>query len=192
MTAEKKAELLDICLEAFHGTPNWAHECSDGYVLDQQARMQLAIEAYNTRAPSPPASGEVVEKVAREMCSRQARDDNDGVVTFDTLPNMIKDMWREDARHILQAAGVAAVPEGWKLVKNSTHDDRSWPEDFKQENGHYRGICHSCGRSFSGHKRRLTCKVCTEFPSVMNEADKQRSREEAQKFLDGLSAAPER
>lgn len=57
-------------------------------------------------------------------------------------------------------AECAKVPEGWKLLKDSTHEERSWPEDSGHENGNYYCLCHNCGRQFTGHKRRVTCKVC--------------------------------
>lgn len=53
-----------------------------------------------------------------------------------------------------------AVPEGWKLLKDSTQEERSWPEDFVYENGNYFNTCCRCDRTFMGHKRRPTCKVC--------------------------------
>lgn len=39
---------------------------------------------------------------------------------------------------------------------------RDWPEDFAHENGNYSCICADCGESFTGHKRRLICKVCSQ------------------------------
>jgi hypothetical protein len=53
------------------------------------------------------------------------------------------------------------TPEGWKLLKDTTMDERSWHEDFKLENGHYFNTCHVCLRTFAGHKRRVTCKACS-------------------------------
>lgn len=38
--------------------------------------------------------------------------------------------------------------------------DGDWPEDFDHENGMYHCECLSCGKTFTGYKRRLTCKVC--------------------------------
>lgn len=35
-------------------------------------------------------------------------------------------------------------------------------EDFKHENGNYTCHCQSCGRVFTGHKRRVICKVCVQ------------------------------
>ena len=56
------------------------------------------------------------------------------------------------------------VPQGWKLLKDSTLDERSWPEDYKYENGNYQNSCFECGRMFNGYKRRVMCKVCSEAP----------------------------
>ena len=52
------------------------------------------------------------------------------------------------------------VPEGYKLLRDSTHDERSWPEDFNHENGCYHNTCVHCLRGFLGYKRRGICKVC--------------------------------
>ena len=54
------------------------------------------------------------------------------------------------------------VPEGWKLLKDSTHDERSYPEDAEHENGNYYCTCINCGRQFNGYKRRAICKVCAD------------------------------
>ena len=51
-------------------------------------------------------------------------------------------------------------PEGYKLLKDSTYEERSWPEDYAHENGNYTCSCCNCGRQFTGYKRRVTCKVC--------------------------------
>ena len=47
----------------------------------------------------------------------------------------------------------AKVPEGWKLLKDTTEKDREWSEDAKHENGLYFNTCIHCGRNFIGHKR---------------------------------------
>lgn len=53
-----------------------------------------------------------------------------------------------------------AVPTGFKLLKDTTHDERSWPEDYSHENGCYSNTCINCLRNFTGYKRRAVCKVC--------------------------------
>lgn len=60
-----------------------------------------------------------------------------------------------------RAQAPAPVPAGWRLLKNSTHVERSFPEDWPYENGWYICECSNCGRMFNGHKRRITCKVCS-------------------------------
>lgn len=37
---------------------------------------------------------------------------------------------------------------------------RNFPEDASHENGNYSNTCYLCGREFTGHKRRITCKAC--------------------------------
>lgn len=38
---------------------------------------------------------------------------------------------------------------------------RDWVEDFADENGNYANECVVCKNMFRGHKRRVTCKLCT-------------------------------
>ena len=64
-----------------------------------------------------------------------------------------------------QLAEARAVPEGWKLLKDTTHAERSWPEDSSHENGNYSNTCVHCLRGFVGHKRRPSCKMCAATPS---------------------------
>lgn len=56
----------------------------------------------------------------------------------------------------------ASAPPGFKILKDTTLEERSWPEDYEHENGNYFNKCHHCLRQFMGHKRRVTCKVCSE------------------------------
>lgn len=37
---------------------------------------------------------------------------------------------------------------------------RDWAEDAGHENGNYSNLCSDCGQHFTGHKRRVTCKLC--------------------------------
>lgn len=62
--------------------------------------------------------------------------------------------------HALPTPHKGAVPAGYKFLKDSTHAERSWPEDASHENGNYSNTCCHCGREFVGHKRRVVCKVC--------------------------------
>lgn len=52
------------------------------------------------------------------------------------------------------------VAFGYKLLKDTTHGQRSWPEDASHENGNYYNTCCDCDRVFTGHKRRHICRVC--------------------------------
>lgn len=65
--------------------------------------------------------------------------------------------WRKDV-----IPEVEAVPKGYKILKDTTHEERSFPEDGTYENGCYYNNCVNCGRMFTGHKRRVICKVCDD------------------------------
>jgi hypothetical protein len=63
-----------------------------------------------------------------------------------------------------EPARAEAGPAGWKLLKDSTHEERSWSEDAGHENGRYSCSCAHCLRMFVGHKRRVFCRVCSNHP----------------------------
>lgn len=46
------------------------------------------------------------------------------------------------------------VEPGWRLLKDTTYSDRSWP------GGTYMGTCCDCLRQFCGKKRQPTCRDC--------------------------------
>jgi hypothetical protein len=55
------------------------------------------------------------------------------------------------------------TPSGWRLLKDTTVDERSWSEDAQGENGVYHNTCVHCLRGFTGHKRRVICKSCSQI-----------------------------
>jgi len=73
----------------------------------------------------------------------------------------------------IQPTQERAVPDGFKLLKNSTQEERSFPEDASAENGNYFNNCCNCGRIFIGYKRRVICKVCTQKPVLSKDQDAQ-------------------
>lgn len=70
----------------------------------------------------------------------------------------LHDAWNAKQQEL--RAYLRTQPEGYQLLRNSTHEERSFPEDATHENGSYYNKCHICLRQFTGHKRRITCKVC--------------------------------
>lgn len=46
---------------------------------------------------------------------------------------------------------------------------RDWVEDSEHENGHYHCRCMICSHTFTGHKRRVLCKVCAATPATDTE-----------------------
>lgn len=57
-------------------------------------------------------------------------------------------------------APLVEVPEGYRVLKDTTLDERTWHEDKDHENGNYSCLCCECGRMFVGHKRRVVCRSC--------------------------------
>ena len=48
------------------------------------------------------------------------------------------------------------------LTQAPSNSGRDWPEDAADEdNGRYQNTCRLCGNMFIGHKRRVTCKLCS-------------------------------
>lgn len=44
--------------------------------------------------------------------------------------------------------------------------DRDFIGDLAHENGNYECVCHDCGKHFQGHKRRVTCRMCTVAAAI--------------------------
>ncbi len=60
---------------------------------------------------------------------------------------------------------IAALAAEWadRLRSKITIDEaRSWPGDSSHENGNYTCKCSICAYWFTGHKRRVVCRVCDE------------------------------
>lgn len=57
-----------------------------------------------------------------------------------------------------------AVPKGWRLLKDSSYEERKWVEDIVPGGASYMNACLDCGRSFEGAKGRRVCKVCVAAP----------------------------
>ncbi len=65
---------------------------------------------------------------------------------------------------------------------NITHPapERDWTEDFPHENGNYFTHCRICNEFFTGHKRRVVCKLCA---SESYQTWENMPEEERKKFL---------
>lgn len=82
------------------------------------------------------------------------------LLAYAQAEQMFKHCVEEAIVELLKAQPKTVVPEGWKLLKDTTHEERGYPEDSKAENGAYSCVCLTCGRSFVGHKRRHVCRSC--------------------------------
>lgn len=60
-----------------------------------------------------------------------------------------------------EQSNASLVPPGFKVLKDTTLVERSWPEDESHENGDYFNNCALCLRTFMGHKRRVVCRACS-------------------------------
>jgi hypothetical protein len=76
--------------------------------LSHAELLAALTERWNTRAPSPPS--EMVERIARHLCDKEYCGTEVG---WADLEDSDRAEYRDDAKQILQAAGVSGVPEGW-------------------------------------------------------------------------------
>lgn len=63
-----------------------------------------------------------------------------------------------------------------------------WPEDFSHENGNYFCLCAVCKKQFTGHKRRVVCKLCTNTPEPKAPVDDNGPK--GCPFCDGKASTP--
>lgn len=124
------------------------------------------LEAYQqkTAAPQPPASAQPL--APPDTGNVGAKDEH--LFEFwwaeymsDASRNRAWEAWLAAPRS--DGVGVVGLsaPAGYKVLKDSTQQERSWTEDARHENGNYHCVCCHCGRGFIGHKRRASCKVCS-------------------------------
>ncbi len=52
------------------------------------------------------------------------------------------------------------------MPQMGTDPRHDWFEDFSHENGNYYCTCCHCGVTFTGHKRRVVCRVCANKPEL--------------------------
>lgn len=67
-----------------------------------------------------------------------------------------------EVEHIKIHGPKIEIPKGYKLLRDTTQEQRSFPGDSHSENGSYMNECCHCLRMFLGHKRRVTCRACQE------------------------------
>jgi hypothetical protein len=115
-------------------------------LYDEQGSRRAAIRYDDDREEDRPAT--VLE----------AQLESDLALALDHIAKDDAEIERLNAAIEQSASG--AIPDGYKLLRDSTHDERSWKEDASHENGNYYCTCCVCGRQFNGHKRRVLCKVC--------------------------------
>ncbi len=48
-----------------------------------------------------------------------------------------------------------------KNIFEMEYTDRDWEEDKQFENGNYECVCLKCNKTFTGHKHRMFCKICS-------------------------------
>ena len=141
--------LIDIWDDGKHHPDNRAYVSGSFAAMIEEARATLTT----TPSATEPALRSALERVT--WCFRlllSGKPVRDAAETLAEADAALSSRATEPDRN--------AAPEGWKLLKDTTQDERSWPEDYVDENGQYFNTCHNCLRVFLGYKRRGTCKVC--------------------------------
>jgi hypothetical protein len=68
-----------------------------------------------------------------------------------------------------------AMIESAPLMSSTLHSaNRNWIEDASHENGNYECRCCECGHIFTGHKRRVLCKFCSNLLAPSDASTDQR------------------
>lgn len=60
----------------------------------------------------------------------------------------------------------ATPPSGWKIIRDTTHEERSLPQDAPS--GIYSCECSTCRRQFYGPKRSSTCRACATGQAIVH------------------------
>jgi hypothetical protein len=117
----------------------------------------------NLAAPGVPADITASErgdlfKRATELC-RQLEASETGIpALLDGTPNIVG---------VILAAW--ANPPAISQMDGAAVNARDWVEDAPHENGNYQCLCSTCGYTFIGHKRRVTCKACAATTASASE-----------------------
>lgn len=85
----------------------------------------------------------------------QATVDKALAMVAESRPRM--DSYTEEQREELERDARARIAAG-----RADASPRDWVDDFAHENGNYMCRCCHCHETFTGHKRRVSCKVCAE------------------------------
>lgn len=139
----------------------------------------IPVDTWNTRASNAqimahPQVKALVDKVAAAIWTEIDADHTWGEA-LDRASGKVRDEYPQEqhrkatewARDLARAALAAIKAEAPKATVGEGGlwfleglSDGDWPDDFDHENGCYNCNCSTCGKTFTGHKRRVTCKVC--------------------------------
>jgi hypothetical protein len=133
----------------------FATEAERQAAIQRGAEVMRSLKEPPTRAPSPQAQAQQGQGLTDEQLAQA----------------MLEDGIERELR-ASTAAAPSPVPAGFKLLQDTTHAQRSWPEDASHENGNYSCCCCHCLRMFTAHKRRVVCKVCAAAPGAPTPAPK--------------------
>jgi hypothetical protein len=101
-------------------------------------------------------------------------------------PGGSRRIYRDGYRSMVAAAPAVSQKDGAAV------EGRDWIEDAAHENGNYQCRCATCGNTFIGHKRRVTCKVCaatTVSASPTTSQSEQASERDFRLSLDSTTAS---
>ena len=136
-------------------------ETDDEYEVERISGKNIYTNPFHaaTSEPTPAIGADIQADGASQEAMAFVAEDNEGSIQVHLTDDGYLRLMGGDKLYTAKPIS-AAIPDGWKLLKDSTHNERTWHEDLAQENGYYSCTCTTCGRAFAGHKRRNACRVC--------------------------------
>jgi hypothetical protein len=128
-------------------------------------RFQGIVEqGYNTMAYGHLNHEEMAARV--RMLDRHTLE-HEGVVTGarDRIAYLANQV--EDLKQVIDGF----LPDGYKLLKTTTHQERNWHNHKHEDDAQYSNVCGNCGRDFLGYKRDITCRHCATECEVRDESE---------------------
>lgn len=108
------------------------------------------------KAPETTKVFNTLEEVEEFVKENYSKEEVDSVNAKISKANDFEEFWMP--RHMFFSQPLGSHMAFGKEYFRDRYGD--WFEDFEHENGQYLNKCVTCGNTFHGHKRRVTCKLC--------------------------------
>jgi hypothetical protein len=136
-------------------------DCLGGGEMSEH-KMREALELAAQSAGFQYMTFETRQKIEAALSQREAQEPVAWMSAIN--PNLVyasKDCLNDDAIPLYTAAPSREVPEGWKLLKDTTYAERA--RKYPGANvSMYLCTCCICLRQFEGDKREIQCQSCAD------------------------------